>query len=62
MSEVQTLFDKLEKMPLEKLMNLCALSIEQKLEEKRLDMLLLMLETKLTKYRTMIALGMNPNE
>lgn len=62
MSEAQTLFDKLEKMPLEKLMNLCALAIEQKLEEKRLDMLLLMLETKLTKYRTMIALGMNPNE
>ena len=60
MSNVQTLFDKLEKMPLDKLMNLCALSIEQKLEQKRLDMLLLMLETKLTKYRTMVALGMKP--
>lgn len=60
MSEAQTLFDKLEKMPLEKLMNLCALSIEHKLEEKRLDMLLLMLETKLVKYRTLTRLGIKP--
>lgn len=60
MSEAQTLFDKLEKMPIDKLMNLCALSIEQKLEQKRLNMLLLMLETKLTKYRTLTALGIKP--
>lgn len=60
MIEAQTLFDKLEKLSLRDTLNLCALAIDEKMEQKRLDMILLLAETKLNKYRTMVSLGMKP--
>ena len=59
MSETQSLFDKLEKMPLQELLKLCALAIDENMEEKRLDMLMLLAESRLTKYRTLRRLGLN---
>lgn len=35
-NETKTLFDKLESMPLGKLLSLCGLAIEENMEEKRL--------------------------
>lgn len=57
-SETKTLFDTLENMPLGKLLSLCGLAIENDMEEKRLEMLLLLAETKITKYRMMKRLGL----
>lgn len=58
MSEAEKLFEKLEKMPIEKILSLCALAIEEKMEERRLDIILLLTESRLTKYRTLKRLGM----
>jgi hypothetical protein len=58
MSNANDLFNKLDNMPLDKLLNLCALAIEEKMEQKRLDMLLMLAETKLAKYRLISRLGM----
>lgn len=57
-NETKKLFDKLESMPLGKLLSLCGLAIEENMEEKRLEMLLLLAETKITKYRMMNRLGL----
>ena len=58
MSEVNDLFNKLENMPLDKLLSLCSLAITEKMEQRRLDMLLMLAETKLQKYRMMNKLGL----
>lgn len=58
MSEAEKLFKKLETMPLNNLLNLCALAIDEKMEAKRLDTILMLLETRLQKYRMLKRLGM----
>lgn len=60
MSDAQKLFDEIDAMPLNDLLKLCALAIEEKMETKRLNMLLLLAETKLNKYTTLVRLGMKP--
>lgn len=60
MSELSDLFNKLENMKLKDLLNLCSLAIEEKMEQRRLDMLLMLAETKLQKYRLAVRLGMKP--
>jgi len=58
MSETDELFKKLETMPLEKLLQLCSLSIEEKLDEKRLDTILYLLEVRLQRNRLAKRLGL----
>lgn len=58
MSDVDNLFNKLESLPLSKLLSLCSLAIEEKMEEKRLEMLLMLAQSKLEKYRLMKRLGL----
>lgn len=53
MSNVNELFKKLERMPLEELLNLCAIAIQEKMPDYKLDTILLLLETRLQKYRIM---------
>jgi|LakMenE01Jun11ns_1017448.scaffolds.fasta_scaffold9671087_3 hypothetical protein len=60
MSDVDKLFDKIMKMPLKDLFNLCSLAIESETDEKRIETLLLIAETRIQKYRTLIRLGMKP--
>ena len=60
MSEAQKLFDKLESMPLKDLLNLCSIAIDQNMEKRRLEMILLIAESRLTKYRTLSSLNMKP--
>lgn len=60
MNSADQLFKKIETMPLEKLLTLCALAIEEKMEKKRTEALLLMLETRLQKYRMLSQLGIKP--
>lgn len=57
MSKAQSVFEKIEALPLENLLRLCATAIETKLEQKRLDAILLFLETKLQSRRMLIQLN-----
>jgi hypothetical protein len=57
MSEVEKLANKIQTMPLQELFKLCALGIEEKLEPRRLDMILMIAETRLMEYRMKIKLG-----
>jgi hypothetical protein len=60
MTDTNDLFSKLEKLSLEKLLNLCALALKEKMGKRSLEMLLLMLETRLKEYRTLSQLGIRP--
>lgn len=59
MSAVDELFKRLEKLELSQLLMVCAQGIESKLEQKRLDAILLLLETRLQKRRMMNSFGMS---
>lgn len=58
MSNAEELFLKLESMPLQDLMRLCALMIDEKMEKRRMETVFLLLETRLQKYRIISTLGM----
>lgn len=58
MSNAEQLFNKIEKLPLHKLLQLCASAVETKMEEKRLNALLMLLETKLQSRRISAQLGL----
>jgi hypothetical protein len=62
MSEADKLFDQLQKMPLQNLLALCSNAIDTKLEQKRLDTILLLLETRLQKYRMLRSFDMDTTE
>lgn len=53
MSRANEVFDKVMNLPLRDLLILCSTAIDSKMEEKRLDALLLALETRLQKRRIM---------
>ena len=58
MSESDKLFNKLETMPLGDLMIICGEAINMKMEKKRLDVILLLLETRLQKKRMRESVGL----
>lgn len=60
MSKVNELFDKLEKLPLKDVLNLCAMALDQGMEKQKLETILLLAESRLMKYRTLSRLGMTP--
>lgn len=57
MNAVEKLFDKLMKIPLNELLTACAMAVEEKMEQKRADVLFIALESRLQKRRLMIKMG-----
>jgi len=49
MTKVEKLADEIESLPLEKLLQLCAAAIDSKIDERKVDVLLLSLELRLQK-------------
>jgi len=57
MSEADKLFEKLQTMPIGDLLIICGEAVNMKMEKKRLDVILLLLETRLQKKRMCEQLG-----
>lgn len=57
MSNADELFKQLESMPIGDLMIICGEAVNMKMEKKRLDVILLLLETRLQKKRMCEQLG-----
>lgn len=57
MSDIEKLHQKLMTMPLNELLSVCAVAIENKIDESRTDILLMILETRLQKRRMLKRLG-----
>lgn len=57
MNNADKLFDKLHKMPIGDLLILCGEAVNMKMDKKKLDAILLLLETRLQKKRMCDQLG-----
>ena len=62
MSKADEVFDKVMKLPLRDLLILCSTAIDSKMDDKRLNALLLALETRLVKRRIMESLNIKTDE
>ena len=62
MSKANEVFDKVMKLPLRDLLILCSTAIDSKMDEQRLDALLLALETRLQKRRIISSLNIKTDE
>lgn len=60
MSKVEQVHKQLMTIPLEHVLRLCAQAIEEKMDEKRIEFLLITLETRLQKERMIKTLGLKP--
>ena len=62
MSDIEKLHDKLMKCPLSDLLSACAQAEASNMDEKRSDILFMILETRLQKRRMLKRLGMKDDE
>lgn len=62
MSEADQLFDKIQKMPLNELLWLCAKMLEEKMNETKIDVVFQILEMRLQKRRMCNQLGIKDDE
>ncbi len=61
-NETEDLFNKIESMPMPDLLRLCAMSLDKKMDDKRVDALFMILEMRLQKARLLIRLGMKESK
>lgn len=59
MNKADEVFNKIMNLPMPELLKLCASALEEKMEAKRLDTLLMILEMRLSKQRMLNKLGVS---